>query len=89
MSSPAPAPATPHGPRAARAWAEVFHILDFDQLPADGRVTSLSQIRPQPAAIWIDRWLPHYQGPEDLVSVDEFERRLRAALQASSKEEAP
>lgn len=84
MSAPDPGAAATVWPflllRRAEDWAKVYQLLDHDKLPADGRITSKDQLVTRPAAYWKDRWLPRFQGPEELIPVFVFERRLRAAL---------
>lgn len=66
--------------RRAEEWGKVYRILDNDCLPADGVIRSMDQLVTRPAAHWQDRWLPRFQGPEELIPVFVFEQRLRAAL---------
>lgn len=69
--------------RSVTDWAKVYHIIDHSCLPADGRLTSLDQLVTRPAAYWQDRWLPRFDGPDELITVGEFEVRLAAALRGA------
>ncbi len=82
------APPPPAALRTAAAWAEVYRLLDYDSLPESGHITSLDQLVVRPAAYWQDWWLPHYQGPDDVVTVQEFEQRLGAALRSHEQTKA-
>ena len=53
---------------------EIVHINDL---------TSPDQLVTRPATYWQDRWLPRFDGPDELITVGEFEVRLAAALRGA------